>query len=90
VARSVNPEQLAELRREAIRGAVERGLSPAEEEDYRSPWRSEDATRSWTALAAAADSRYTMELVEPPRRSDLPILLVWGEEDSAQPIEYAR
>jgi pimeloyl-ACP methyl ester carboxylesterase len=90
VARSVTPEQLVELRREALRGAVERGLSPAEEEDYLSPWRSEDATRSWTALAAAADSRYTMELVEPLRRSGLPILLVWGEEDSAQPIGYAR
>ena len=90
VARSVSPEQLVELRREALRGLVERGLSPAEEEDYLSPWRSEDATRSWTALAAAADSRYTMELVEPLRKSGLPILLVWGEEDSAQPIEYAR
>lgn len=90
VARNITPEQLVELRREALRGAVERGLSPAEEEDYLSPWRSEDATRSWTALAAAADSRYTMELVEPLRRSGLPILLVWGEEDSAQPIEYAR
>ena len=42
------------------------------------------------ALAAAADSRYTMELVEPLQRSGIPILLVWGEEDGAQPIEYAR
>jgi pimeloyl-ACP methyl ester carboxylesterase len=41
-------------------------------------------------MAAAADSRYTMELVEPLRRSGLPILLVWGEKDSAQPIDYAR
>ena len=90
VARSVSPEQLVELRREALRGAVERGLSPAEEEDYLSPWRSEDATRSWTALAAAADSRYTMELVEPLRRLGLPTLLIWGEEDSAQPVDYAR
>lgn len=90
VARSVRPEQLVELRRETLRGAVERGLSPAEEEDYLSPWRSEDATRSWTALAAAADSRYTMELVEPLQRLGLPILLVWGEEDSAQPIKYAH
>ena len=38
----------------------------------------------------AADARYTMELVEPLRRSGSPILLVWGEEDSAQPIGYAR
>jgi pimeloyl-ACP methyl ester carboxylesterase len=90
VARSVTPEQLIELRREALRGAVERGLSPAEVEDYLSPWRSEGATRSWTALAAAADARYTMELVEPLQRSGLPILLLWGEEDSAQPIDYAH
>jgi pimeloyl-ACP methyl ester carboxylesterase len=90
VARNVTPEQLIELRRETLRRAVNRGLSSVEEEDYLSPWRSEDATRSWTALAAAADSRYTMELVEPLQMSGIPILLVWGEEDSAQPIEYAR
>jgi pimeloyl-ACP methyl ester carboxylesterase len=90
VARRITPEELVELRRESLRRAVVRSLSPAEEEDYLSPWRSEDTTRSWTALAAAADSRYTTELVEPLRRSGLPILLVWGEEDSAQPIEYAR
>jgi pimeloyl-ACP methyl ester carboxylesterase len=90
VAGSVTPEQLVELRREALRGAVERRLSPAEEEDYLSPWRSEDATRSWTALAASADARYTMELVQPLQRTGLPILLLWGEEDSAQLIDYAR
>jgi len=90
VARSVTPEEIVELRREALRGAVERSLSSTEEDDYLSPWRSEDATRSWTGLAAAADARYTMELVEPLRRSGLPILLLWGEEDSAQPIDYAR
>lgn len=28
--------------------------------------------------------------VEPLKRAGLPILLAWGEEDSAQPIEYAR
>ena len=27
---------------------------------------------------SAADARYTMELVEPLRRSGLPIVLVWG------------
>ncbi len=90
VARSVTPEQLVELRREALRGAVERSLSPAEEEDYLSPWSSEDSVRSWTALAAAADARYTMELVEPLQIAGLPILLLWGEEDSAQPIDFAR
>lgn len=89
VARNVTPEDLIELRREALRRAVKRGLSSAEEEDYLSPWRSEEATRSWIALAAAADSRYTVELVEPLQRSGIPILLVWGEEDRAQPIEYA-
>jgi pimeloyl-ACP methyl ester carboxylesterase len=90
VARNVTPEELIKLRREALGRAVKRGLSSAEEEGYLSPWRSEDATRSWMALAAAADSRYTMELVEPLQRSGIPILLVWGEEDKSQPIEYAR
>lgn len=90
VAEGVTPGELVEVRREALRRAIRRDLSPSEEEDYLSPWRSADTTRSWTALAAAADSRYTKDLVEPLKRSGLPILLIWGEEDGSQPIEYAR
>ena len=79
-----------ELRRKSLRRAVARELTAAEEEEYLSPWRTEDATRSWTAGAAAADARYTTELVGPLRELGLPTLLLWGEADEFQPPSYAR
>ena len=41
-------------------------------------------------MAVASDQRYTKELVEPPKEMGLPTLLLWGEEDEFQPIDYAR
>ena len=89
-ARNIAPEELVEQRRQALREATARALSEAEEEDYLSPWRTEDGARSWTAMAQAADARYTEELVEPLIEMSLPTLLLWGEEDEFQPIEYAQ
>ena len=90
VARNTTPEEFIETRRQSLGKSTARDLSPNEEEEYLSPWRDEDRVLSWTALAAAADPRYTLELVEPLRESGLPTLLLWGEEDEFQPIEYAR
>jgi len=89
-ARSIAPGELVEQRREALRKATKRELSEAEEEDYLSPWRTEDGTRSWMAMAVASDPRYTQELVEPLKEMGLPTLLLWGEEDEFQPIDYAQ
>lgn len=90
LARGISPEELVDLRRASLRGAVARELSAPEEEEYLSPWRTEDGTRSWTAMAASADARYTTELVEPLRELGLPTLLLWGEADEFQPVEYAE
>ncbi len=89
-ARSITPDELVEQRRQALRKATTRELSEAEEEEYLSPWRTEDGVRSWTAMARAADARYTEELVGPLEEMGLPTLLLWGEEDEFQPIDYAR
>jgi pimeloyl-ACP methyl ester carboxylesterase len=89
-ARNIAPEELVEQRRQALRTATTRELSEAEEGDYLSPWYTEDGTRSWTAMAQAADARYTEELVKPLREMSLPTLLLWGEEDEFQPIDCAR
>jgi len=42
------------------------------------------------ALAGSADSRYTLELVERLRADRRPKLLVWGEDDTFQPVRYAE
>jgi pimeloyl-ACP methyl ester carboxylesterase len=89
-ARGISPEELVGLRRQSLRKALARELTAAQEEEYLSPWRTEDGTRSWTAMAAAADARYTMELVGTFRELGLPTLLLWGEEDEFQPASYAR
>lgn len=41
-------------------------------------------------MAQAADARYTEEIVEPLKEMGLPTLLLWGEEDEFQSIDYAR
>jgi pimeloyl-ACP methyl ester carboxylesterase len=89
-ARNIAPDDLVEQRRQALHKATTRELSEAEEEDYLSPWYTEDGTRSWTAMAQVADARYTEELVEPLKEMGLSTLLLWGEEDEFQPIDYAR
>lgn len=46
--------------------------------------------RSWLCLAAAADSRYTLDAVPALAASPTPKLLVWGTEDTFQPLSYAE
>ena len=71
VARSTTPEEFVETRRQSLRKSTARDLSPDEAEEYLWPWRDEDHILSWAALAAA-DPRYTLELVEPLRESGRP------------------
>jgi pimeloyl-ACP methyl ester carboxylesterase len=40
------------------------------------------------ALAGAADHRYTMEMLPAQLQSKKPKLLVWGEDDPFQTIDY--
>jgi len=81
---------LVEARRGSTRKAVARQLSDAEVDDYVSPWHDEARARSWTAMAAAADARYTQDLVPALVEAAVPTRLVWGRNDMFQKIEYAR
>ena len=58
--------------------------------DYADPWTNERVRRSWMALAAAADNRYTLELVPALQQSTTPKLLIWGEDDLHETVEYAE
>jgi pimeloyl-ACP methyl ester carboxylesterase len=81
---------LVAARRESTRKAVARPLSDAEVEDYVSPWLDERRARSWMSMAAAADARYTLELVPALVERALPTRLVWGRDDDFQKVEFAR
>ncbi|MFJ9179264.1 alpha/beta fold hydrolase [Streptomyces sp. NPDC102360] len=78
----------------ARRQAVTRVLAGVATEsliaDYADPWTDERVRRSWLALAGAADNRYTLDLVPALRRSTTPKLLVWGEDDLHETVEYAE
>lgn len=90
VVEATATEELVALRAEALAKAIARPLDDAERDEYLAPWRERRVARSWMALAGAADSRYTLELVEPLRRAAVPTLLLWGEDDEFQPVTYAE
>lgn len=90
VVAAMTTEELVAMRRTALEQAIHRPMGDAERDEYLSPWRDLRVGRSWMALAGAADSRYTQELLDGLRASPAPKLLVWGEDDTFQPITYAE
>jgi pimeloyl-ACP methyl ester carboxylesterase len=87
---STTPEEFRAQRRTSLEGALGDQLTGELAADYLSPWESEPRIRSWMALAAAADARYTQELVPALRDGGVPTLLIWGEDDPFQSVEYAE
>ncbi len=90
VVAATTAEELVAARRTAISAALGRPATHAELADYLSPWGELRVARSWMALAGAADPRYTLELVDDLRRAAVPTLLLWGEADTFQRVEYAE
>jgi pimeloyl-ACP methyl ester carboxylesterase len=86
VAAAVSVDELIEWRTQAITAAIGRPFRDGELEDYLSPWRDPQRAQSWLALAGAADCRYTEQL----EQASVPKLLVWGEDDTFQPVSYAE
>lgn len=87
---ATSTDELLAARRQAITAALARPATDAELTAYLQPWTKARVSRSWMALAAAADNRYTQDLLPKLRSSHAPKLLVWGEDDRFQPIEYAE
>lgn len=81
---------LLEARAASTRRAVKRVLGDEELDDYLSPWKEAARHRSWMAMAAAADARYTLDLVPLLQEAQIPTRLVWGREDDFQKISFAR
>jgi pimeloyl-ACP methyl ester carboxylesterase len=77
-------------RRVSFLKAVGRPTSEAEIAEYLDPWTDARVALSWLALAGAADNRYTMEMLPALLQSNTPKLLVWGEDDSFQTVDYAE
>lgn len=90
VVAGISTEEIVAARREAATKALAAAASDALVREYVEPWTDARVTRSWMALAGAADSRFTIDLVGPLRESTVPKLLVWGEDDEFQPVTYAE
>ncbi|OXM46797.1 alpha/beta fold hydrolase [Amycolatopsis alba] len=94
VARLLDTAAVAEDFLAARREAVTTDLAGAATEQriagYLDPWTDPRARRSWLAMAGAAESRHTLDLVPALRRSTTPKLLIWGEDDRFEKVEYAE
>ncbi|MFI6732266.1 alpha/beta fold hydrolase [Nonomuraea sp. NPDC050451] len=90
VVAATTVEELLAARRKAVTTALARPATEAELAEYLDPWNDPRVGRSWMALAGAADSRYTLDLVPALKADETPKLLVWGEEDTFQEVRYAE
>lgn len=90
VREATTVEDMLAARAISVRGSMLRELGEEELADYLSPWRDPARVRSWMALAAVADPKYTMDLVPGLQAAALPTRLVWGRDDDFQRIDFAR
>lgn len=90
VAAATTTEDVLEARRKSVITALARSTTEEEIAEYLAPWADPRVARSWLALAGAAYSRYTMDIVPTLRESTTPKLLVWGEDDSFQRVHHAE
>jgi pimeloyl-ACP methyl ester carboxylesterase len=90
VAAATTHEDILAARRKSVITALGRPAGEDEISEYLDPWQDARVARSWLALAGAAYSRYTTELVPQLRVSQTPKLLIWGEDDTFQQVENAE
>ncbi|GAA2121106.1 alpha/beta fold hydrolase [Actinomadura napierensis] len=83
-------DEVLAARRQAVTAALAGAATEERIADYVDPWTDPRVRRSWLAMAGAADSRYTLELVPALQRSTKPKLLIWGEDDGFEKVEYAE
>lgn len=88
--RAITADELLDARRQSLEKAIARPLGGDERDAWLEPWRAQARVRSWAAMAAAADSRYTLELVDKLTERSLPTLLIWGTDDEFQPLAFAE
>jgi len=90
VAAATTPADILAARRQSVIAALARPATEAEILEWLDPWTDPRVARSWLSMAVSADHRYTMALVPALKASAKPKLLIWGEDDGFQKIEYAE
>lgn len=90
VVAATTADELLAARRQAVATALAGAATEPRIADYLDPWTDPRVRRSWMAMAGAADSRYTLDLVPALQQSTTPKLLIWGQDDGFQKVEYAE
>ncbi|HEY3015975.1 MAG TPA: alpha/beta hydrolase [Nocardioides sp.] len=73
-----------------IAGASHVGVSPAAMETLVSPWLDEQGQAAFYRQIAQADQAYTDEIESLYPELDLPVLVIWGREDTWIPVDRAQ
>ncbi|MDL4814227.1 alpha/beta fold hydrolase [Actinomadura opuntiae] len=89
-AAATTADDLLTARRKAVAAALAGAATEQLIAEYVDPWNDPRVRRSWRAMAGAADSRYTLDLVPALQRSTIPKLLIWGEDDGFEKVQYAE
>lgn len=87
---AIGADELLAARRQAVTTALGGVATEPLIAEYVDPWTDARVRRSWMAMAGAADNRYTRDLVPALQRSMTPKLLIWGQDDGFQKVEYAE
>jgi pimeloyl-ACP methyl ester carboxylesterase len=90
IVAAITADELLAARRQAVTSALAGAATEQRIADYLDPWTDARVRRSWMAMVGAADNRYTREIVPALRKSTTPKLLIWGEDDVFQKVEYAE
>lgn len=73
-----------------LQDAASRNLDEAVSAAYMAPWTSPDGQPAFYRQIAQMDQRFTDEVQTRYGEIDLPVLIVWGEQDRWIPIEKGR
>jgi pimeloyl-ACP methyl ester carboxylesterase len=73
-----------------IEGASHVGLTPRQLDGLMSPWLGDGGQAAFYKQLSEADETYTDDIQDRYQDLDLPVLVVWGEQDSWLPVEHAH
>jgi pimeloyl-ACP methyl ester carboxylesterase len=73
-----------------IATASHRGLSPQQRDRLTEPWLSPEGQAAFYRQIAEADERFTDEVQDRYGEIELPVLIVWGAEDTWIPVDRAE
>lgn len=73
-----------------VAGASHAGLTPAQADMLVAPWLGPDGQQAFYRQIAQADQAYTDEIESRYPELDLPVLIVWGQDDTWIPVDRAH